>query len=408
MAAPTRAPASRSGHSEPSSRKPNGIHRVETLPRPRSDAPSELAAIRKPHLLQSARRSTLIRYGVAIATVLAVTVLRLPLAPLLGNSVPFILYFPAVVIAGWFGGFGPGVIATLLSGYCAKTWFFEPTGTFTITDWGSGFRLFVFLASGLLIGFLCGQLQRQTARLGVERDRLEAKVHERTQHLERALNDMEAFSYTVSHDLRSPMRSVHGFSELLLEKYGTKLDAEAQGYLHRIQNAATRLDLLINDLLAFAKVSGSRVELRPIVLRDALARVLETSIHLASERVNISISACDEAVLAHETLLHQMLQNLLENASKFVSPGVKPDIRVWSEPRNDVIRLWVADNGVGIDAGDQERLFNLFERGDSKNFSGSGIGLAIVDRAAAKMNGRVGVESQRGHGSQFWIELARA
>ena len=346
-----------------------------------------------------------LRYLVAFGMVATVTLLRIPLQSLLGNSVPFMLYFPAVMVAGWFGGFGPGLLATVLSGYIAKTWLFEPYGQFEIGDWGSAFRLFLFLCSGTLMSYLCGRLHDRSAELEIERDRLEAKVRERTVHLERALSDMEAFSFTVSHDLRAPMRTIHGFSEVLLEEHASALAPDAKLHLERIRAAATRLDQMINDLLTLAKVSGAKTELRAIALRDAVAGVVEHSPH-RPPAVSIDYKGCTHIALAHPMLLQQVLQNLLENAVKFVAPGVTPNIRLWSEARNDVVRLWCADNGIGIAPADQQRLFKIFERAAPNAYTGTGIGLAIIERAVAKMNGRVGVESDLGAGSRFWIELA--
>ena len=372
------------------------------------DPPHEGSDVEPGARSDAGRRTQLARYLMAVGCVAAVTLLRLPLGSLLGNSVPFILYFPAIMIAGWYGGFGPGMAATLLSGYCAKTWFFEPVGTFSIPDWGSAFRLFVFVANGTLISYLCGRLHDRTGQVQHEKARLEEMVRERTTHLQAALSDMEAFSYTVSHDLRSPMRSMHGFSELLLEKYSDVVDVEGQEYLHRIRKAALRLDQLINDLLAFAKLSGTQVELQSLPLQAAVARVVETSPRWSTAEVKLSYEGCVHSVRANETLLGQILQNLMENAAKFVAPGVTPEIRIWSEQRGGVVRLWVADNGIGIAPENRARLFQLFERVEPHRYSGTGIGLAIVDRAVMKMHGRVGVESQPGQGSRFWVELEKA
>jgi signal transduction histidine kinase len=384
---------------EPGRGRPDGP--VTVKPQVTPGTPQELRSA-------AGQRTRAVRYLLAIGVVVAVTALRIPLAPLLGTSVPFILYFPAVVIAGWYGGFGPGFVATLLSGYCAKTWFFEPYGTFVIENWGSAFRLLVFLVSGTLASYLCGRLHERTEQLQREKARLEDTVRERTTHLQGALSDMEAFSYTVSHDLRSPMRTMHGFSEILLEQYSDVLDAEGRGYLERIRKAATRLDHLINDLLAFAKVSGANIELRPVPLRAAVEHVVEGSSRWSSGEVELSFEGCVHTVRANETLLNQIVQNLMENAAKFVPPGVKPAVRVWSEERGEVVRLWVADNGIGIAPEHQARLFRMFERIETKSYGGTGIGLAIVDRAVLKMNGHVGVESQPGQGSRFWVELAKA
>jgi signal transduction histidine kinase len=353
-------------------------------------------------------RNWKIGYGFAIGMVVVATLLRVPLAPLLGNSVPFILYFPALVVVGWFGGFGPGMVATFLSGYAARTYFFEPRGHFDIPDLPSAFRLGLFVLSGSLMSYLCGRLHQRTEELRLEKEGLELKVHERTLHLERALKDMEGFSYTVSHDLRSPLRSMHGFSEILLQDYSGSLDDKARGYLERIRAAATRMDKLVDDLLAFAKVSGAAVETHPLPLKTAVASVIETTPRLNAPGVKIAYDDCVHTVQAHDTLLHQVLQNLLENAAKFVAVGVQPVIRLWSEEHGERVRLWIEDNGIGIAPGDQGKLFKLFQRMQPTSYSGTGIGLATVDRAVSRMNGRVGVESEPGRGSRFWVDLLRA
>jgi signal transduction histidine kinase len=361
-----------------------------------------------PEAARCVRKNWMLRYPAALLVVALVTGLRVPLAPLIGNSVPFILYFPALVFVGWFGGLDAGLFATFLSGYCAKTWFFEPRGAFEIPDWASAFRLALFLVSGVLISFLCGRLHRRSDELEEEKAQLEAKVRNRTMHLERAMGDMESFAYTVSHDLRSPLRAMHGFATLLVEDYSAQLNAGAKTHLERIRGGADRMNRLIDDLLAFAKVSGATIELRPIDLHAEVKSVVEHAPHLKSPAAEISFDDCTHRVLAHGTLLQQALQNLIENGAKFVPPGVRPQIRIWSELRGDMVRVWVEDNGIGIAPENQRRLFRVFERLEADTYNGTGIGLAIVDRAISKMNGRVGLESELGKGSRFWFELAPA
>lgn len=351
------------------------------------------------------QRSRLACYCVALLSVALVTFLRLPLAPFLGNSVPFILYFPAIVVAGWFGGMGPGFLATAVSGYCAKTWFFEPYGSFEIRDWPSAFRLLVFVLSGGLISFLCGRLHQRTRQLEKEKATLASKVKERTLHLEQAIKDMESFSYSVSHDLRAPLRGIQGFSEVLLEDEGPRLSAEGRNVLERIRGSVARMDQLITDLLAFARVSGSAFEIRAVSLSAAVASVMDISPQLASA---VDAKDCTHSVFGNETLVHQILLNLMENAAKFVAPGVAPKICVQSEVRGDRVRLWVSDNGIGIAEANRDKVFQLFERVSPAQYTGTGLGLAIVERAAAKMNGNVGVESQPGQGSRFWVDLPGA
>ncbi len=354
------------------------------------------------------RDSRLLRYFVAVVAVAVMTVLRQPFGPLLGNSVPFTLYFPAVFVAGWFGGFGPGMAATLLSGYCAKTWFFAPLGSFSLDNWPATFRLIIFLLSGTLASFLCGLLHRRTAELDREKKLLEAKVKDRTEHLERSLQDMEAFSYTASHDLRAPLRWMRSYAEIVRQDYADVVDEKGRGYLLKIEAGAAQLGQLIDDLLKFARVSGSTVELQPMALKDAVARLIASLPQFDPAHVDLNYERCAHAVMANPTLLQQAIQNLVDNAVKFVPPGVQPKVRLWSEARGEHIRLWVEDNGIGIAPDDQKRLFRLFSRAAPSSYGGTGIGLAIVERSLAKMNGRAGVESEVGAGSRFWIELPRA
>lgn len=359
--------------------------------------------------LQLPRRdSQLLRYLVAVFAVAAMTLLRQPFGPLLGNSVPFTLYFPAVFVAGWFGGLGPGLAATLLSGYCAKTWYFAPYGSFSLDNWPATFRLIVFLLSGALASFLCGLLHRRSEELDREKKRLEAKVKERTQHLERSLQDMEAFSYTASHDLRAPLRWMRSYAEILQADYAAVLDEPGRRHLQRIQDGATQLGQLVDDLLRFAQVSGSTVEVQPTALKNAVAGLLAGLSHFDPAQIDLDYAHCTHTVMANRTLLQQAIQNLLANSIKFVAPGVRPKLRLWSEARNENVRLWIEDNGIGIAPEDQKRLFQLFARAAPNQYGGTGIGLAIVERAMEKMNGRAGVESEVGAGSRFWIELPRS
>ena len=218
---------------------------------------------------------------------------------------------------------------------------------------------------------------------------------------------LEAFSYTISHDMRSPLRAIQGFARILLDDYGDKLDPEAKSYLDRIQSSVNRLDRLIHDVLAYTRLSGDQHQVAAFDLDKMMREMVETYPNLRD--ANIEIVPSSAQVKGHEVVLGQCLSNLLGNALKFVPLGRVPCIKVWTEPTNGRLRLWVQDNGIGILPKDQERIFEVFSRVHANEaYEGTGLGLSMVKKAVEKMGGRVGVESELGQGSRFWIELERA
>ena len=238
---------------------------------------------------------------------------------------------------------------------------------------------------------------------------LERRVEERTIKLQEINDELESFAYSVSHDLRAPLRAMEGFSNALLEDYYNSLDQVAQDYLRRIFNAARHMDTLIGDLLAYSRISRADLQMKTVsltkVIGDALAR-LETE--LAGRRAEVKVEEPLPAVMGHHATLVQITANLLENAARFVEPGVRPAIRVWAEERDGRVRLWVEDNGIGIAPEHRERIFRIFERLHGiETYPGTGVGLAIVRKGSERMNGNVGVESEPGKGSSFWVELLK-
>jgi PAS domain S-box-containing protein len=237
---------------------------------------------------------------------------------------------------------------------------------------------------------------------------LEGLVEERTRELQRTIGELEAFSYSMSHDLRAPLRAIRGFSEVVLEDYGDRL-GEGTQYVERVIAAAERMDQLIQNVLAFARLSSVDGSISPVDA-DALTRdLIAEREELHAPQADVVIEGRLHRVCGHVAPLTQCMTNLLENAVKFTAPGVTPRVVVRSERRGNRVRIEVRDNGIGIDAHGQRRLFELFQRAASaERYSGTGIGLAIVRRAAERMNGTVGVESEAGKGSTFWLELEAA
>jgi len=254
--------------------------------------------------------------------------------------------------------------------------------------------------------------ERRRAEADLKRlnETLEDRVAERTRQLEEINAELDAFGYTVSHDLRAPLRAMDGFAKALAATYGDALDARGHDFLRRITGAAERMDRLIQDLLAYSRLSRDELRLQPVSLGDVVREALRDL--EADIRQRAAAVAVDEplgAVLAHRETLRQVVGNLISNAMKFVTPGVVPNVRIRSEVRDGRRRLWVHDNGIGIDPRYHANIFRVFERLHGiETYPGTGIGLAIVRRGTERMGGRVGLESAPGEGTSFWIELPTA
>jgi signal transduction histidine kinase len=256
--------------------------------------------------------------------------------------------------------------------------------------------------------------QRSHARLlGAERRfrmELEGQVAERTKQLTDANEELDAFAYTISHDLRAPLRAMHGYAEALAEDFGPELPEDGKRFTKRIQAAATRMESLIQDILSYSRLAREDVILRPVALERAVDAVLSR----AAERIGevgavIAVERPLPDVLAHAPTLGQVVENLLLNAIKFVTPGDRPQVRVSAEHHDGRVRLLVDDNGIGIAAEHHDRIFRPFERlHGAETYPGTGIGLAIVRRGIERMGGRVGVEALPDQGSRFWFELDAA
>lgn len=235
---------------------------------------------------------------------------------------------------------------------------------------------------------------------------LEMRVQERTASLTELLAQMETFSYTVSHDLRAPLRAMSEYSRVLLEDHGDVLAGEPRRYVERILRASERMNRLTSDVLAYARVSRERLELGAVSLADCLQQVIHHTVELQPPRATIVVPAVMPPVVGSETLLTLVLANLLGNAVKFVPSGRKPELQIECRRENGFVRVDVVDNGIGIRPEHQSRLFGLFERLHlEREYDGTGIGLAIVRRAVERMGGAVGVESDGTNGSRFWFKL---
>lgn len=237
---------------------------------------------------------------------------------------------------------------------------------------------------------------------------LEVRVSERTERLTEANRELDAFAYTISHDLRAPLRAIHGYAEVISEDGGEALSDDLRTDLQKIAAAATRMNRLIDDILAYSKISKETMSVRPVGLDSLIGRSL---VQLEADCANTTVEVARPLgdVVAQPAALQQAIENLLSNACKYVAPDTSPKIRVRSERRGPQLRLWIEDNGIGVAPEHYERIFKPFERLHGvETYPGTGIGLAIVQRVMERMGGSCGVEPSAEGGSAFWIELPEA
>jgi signal transduction histidine kinase len=236
---------------------------------------------------------------------------------------------------------------------------------------------------------------------------LEHQVAERTAQLEELSSDMEAFAYTVSHDLRAPVRAMQGISQALLDDYGERLDATGRDLATRVVRAAERMEALIQDLLTYSRVSRAHIVPERLCLEtpvDDAVRQLEEA--LVQARATVTVERPLPEVIGERQVLAHVVLNLLSNAAKFVPPGTAPRVRVWAEVHEEAVRLCVEDNGIGIAPEHRERVFRGFERLHGRDvYPGTGLGLAIVKKGVERCGGRAGLDAGAEGGSCFWIEL---
>lgn len=237
-------------------------------------------------------------------------------------------------------------------------------------------------------------------------ERLGQTVTEQGDRMREIAREMELFSYSMAHDLRAPLRAMQGLARVMLEDFSQYLPEEGNDLLGRLAASANRMDRLILDVLQYSHLVRGEMPLQEVDAKQLIEEVLHNFPDLESVRGNISFEGPFPPVLANPGALTQIVSNLLSNAVKFVSRGTEPRVRIWAEPGDTTVRLYFKDNGIGIPKKGQQKLFGLFQRLHPYDaYDGTGIGLAIVRKAAERMGGEVGVESESGKGSMFWVSL---
>jgi signal transduction histidine kinase len=350
-------------------------------------------------------------YLLSVTLLGAIVLLDASIEPEISLTVFYIL---PVVVAVWYGSRIAGIALSLLSsglwlaievseGSYHQPWtpYWEATG-----------RAATYVTVALIISTLHRSLRRQEVQAGVIRRlnaSLEKRVEERTRELQKTLEDLEAFTYTMAHDLRAPLRSLHGFSDILREELEGVLSASDKDYLTRIGEAALRMDRLVLDLLEFAHLIHYPVQTQEIDA-EGLLRTVESSLEkeLKPGTADVQLEGSIPKVRGEVGLLTEVLRQLLFNALRAGEEGTdrRIRVRVRAERRSEWVRISVEDNGPEIPPEHHPRVFEPGERwrpGDA-----TGMGLAIMRKAVERMDGHVGVERGPEGGSRFWFELRAA
>lgn len=249
----------------------------------------------------------------------------------------------------------------------------------------------------------------ERARLGIlaANQQLERRVQERTAELRTVNEELESFAYSVSHDLRAPLRAVSGFAQILARRHRDDLNEEGRHYMDNVVAASARMGALIDDLLQYSRVGRSVVRSQPVPLAPLVQQICGTlGNRIDSSGAQVEVVEPLATPVGDATLVGQILANLLENALTYRRPEVAPRIRVAAQQEGGSVVIEVEDNGIGIPEEYQQKVFEVFQRLHSdEQYPGTGIGLSIVRKAARMMGGEVTVESQPSRGSTFKVRL---
>lgn len=274
-----------------------------------------------------------------------------------------------------------------------------------------GMITLVILQSAFIVALLEERGRRRRAREAL--DRLNAELEERIATRTAALNaksrELEAFAYSVAHDLKAPLRGIDGYSRILLEEYARSLDAEGRTCLQTIQASTDEMNQLIDDLLAYSRLERRELKTDRIDIAPIVNSLVEEKRREARDRtIDFVIDVNGATVLADPSGLAQSLRNYLDNAIKFTRNVAEPRIEIGSNESAESCRLWVRDNGIGFDMKYHDRIFDIFQRLNvTEDYPGTGIGLAIVRKAMERMGGRAWAKSEPGHGATFYLEIPK-
>jgi signal transduction histidine kinase len=318
-------------------------------------------------------------------------------------AVPLFLF--AVAIAAWYGGPGAGVLGLLLSCLLFAYFFVEPIYSIYIAP--SELPYFIIFASfAALITWFSAVRRRVERELMQTRDHLEKRGAE----LEASNKELEAFAYSVSHDLRAPLRHMAGFSELLQKHSAAVLDDKSKRYIGVILESARKMGALIDDLLGFSRIGRAETNKTALSLTQLVEEALAEVRRDVTKRNIVWKVDKLPAAYGDRAMLRLALVNLIANAVKFTRTRTPAEIEIgYMEQTDNQLVIFVRDNGVGFDMKYASKLFGVFQRlHPTEAFEGTGIGLATVQRIAHRHGGRAWGEGLVGKGATFYLSIAKS
>jgi signal transduction histidine kinase len=367
----------------------------------------------------SAMRSAIQRYGLAVLSVSVALGLALLVVRFNIHGVEFPLFLFAIALTVWYAGTKPGIVAVVLSSFAFNYYFTEPFYTLYVTAADVPYYI-VFILFASLVAWFSTVRRRVEQDLLQSRDDLEKEVIQRrvlneelakrSEELQAINKELEAFAYSVSHDLRAPIRHISGFTELLQKNVATVVNDRGQRHMSMILESAKRMGNLIDDLLAFSRIGRAETHKTMVSLQQLVQEAQSELVQETEGRdINWKVGKLP-ACYGDRSMLRLVLVNLISNAVKFTRTRPQTEIEIGStNHKPDQIVMFIKDNGVGFDMKYVNKLFGVFQRLHAPEaFEGTGIGLATVQRIVHRHGGRAWAEAALDKGATFYFSLSKS
>jgi len=312
----------------------------------------------------------------------------------------------AVVVAGWYWGVWPALLTTVASfillRICMTVY---QVGNLTGQESISGVMVIVIF---IVVSIITGKLGQFSVRIREElvlRERMAANLEKKQEELKRSNSELEQFAYVASHDLQEPLRMVSSYLQLLEKRYKEKLDSDAHEFIGFAVDGALRMKQLINDLLAYSRISTKGEPFKPVECGVVLEKAIK-NLEIAIQEKKASVTHDQlPKVMADEGQLIQLFQNLIANALKFCKDRT-PEIHISAKQGPEGRVVGVRDNGIGIESEHFDKIFHIFQRLHTREeYAGTGIGLAVCKKIVERHGGKIWVESEAGKGTTFWFTI---